>query len=382
MRGARSGTKITCCAPMGLQDDSARPPSPGSRRDRGLGTARNLALASLLLLASWGCGEREGQPTQPTDPPASPDLEAPLGGFTARDEDPAFGEPDIAELVEAEMEFEDPIGADPEFVSLATDPRVRSYAVSILWGRLDRSNGESPAGEQLDWSGRLRLSRGAVLLERVVDFEPADHVTDQRFNARELRWNSHEGAGHDGLRISIWNRNTLAADSIYIETGPFTGAWAVEDLASIDFLADIADTDQQIAIRGVPISGELREGFAQGYWRDAGDDGPSEFAGRWMGARGEVVGFVRGIYGSTVAGERVLFGKWIDREGAFRGFLRGTWNRPPDFSGLRSAEFEADVLAPSESGGAPTKMGRLEGRWRIGSEQREGAFEARWCLDC
>ena len=380
MRGAGSGTKITCSAPMGLQDDSARAPSPGSRRDRGPGTVRHLLLASALLLAAWGCGEREGQPTQPNDPPATPDLEAPLGGFTAADEEPAFGEPSIAEMVEAEMEFEDPIGDDPEFVTLASDPRVRSYAVSILWGRLDRSAGDSPAEDQLDWSGRLRLSRGAALLERVVDFEPVDQVAEQRFNARELRWSSHEGAGHDGLRISIWNRNTLAADSLYIETGPFAGAWAVEDLASIDFLADIADTDQQIAIRGIPISGELREGFAQGYWREAHDDGPAEFAGRWMGARGEVVGFVRGIYGSTVAGERVLFGKWIDREGTFRGFLRGTWNRPPDFSRLQSAEFEADLLAPSGSGAAP--IGRVQGRWRIGSGQGEGAFEARWCLDC
>lgn len=362
---------------MGLLDDSVRPPCPRSPIDRRGGTVRRFALASVLLLASWGCGEREARPTQPIDPPAEPDLEAPLGGFTASDEEPAFGEPAIADLVEAEMEFDDPIGNDPDFVTLVSDPRVRSYAVSILWGRLDRSASESSGEEPLDWSGRLRLSRGAALLERVVDFDPGDQVAQQRFNARELRWTSHEAAGHDGLRISIWNRNSLAADSLHLEAGSFAGAWAVEDLASIDFLADIAGTDQQIAIRGVPISGELQEGFAQGYWREAGEGGSAEFAGRWMGARGEVVGFVRGIYGSTVAGERVLFGKWIDREGTFRGFLRGTWNRPPDLTRLRSAEFEAELLDPS--GGA---VGRLQGRWRIGAGEREGAFEARWCLDC
>ncbi len=154
----------------------------------------------------------------------------------------------------------------------------------------------------------------------------------------------------------------------------------MEDLASIDFATTIAGTDQQISIRGVPISGELREGFAQGYWR-LSEGAPAEFAGRWMGALGEVVGFVRGIYGSTVAGERVLFGKWIDREGTFRGFLRGTWDRPPDSPGLRAAEFEAELLTP-QGDAAPKPAGRIQGRWRIGSGQREGAFEARWCLDC
>lgn len=342
----------------------------------------NLAFASLLCIAALGCSDRENGPTEPIEPPSTPDLEAPLGGFTAADEEPAFGEPAIAKLVEAEIEFEDPIGDDPEFATLVSDPRVRSYAVSILWGRLDQAAPGLPDGtESLDWSGRLRISRGAILLERVIDFEQDDAVMEQRFNARELRWTSHAAARHDGLRLSIWNRNTLAADSLFFETGPYSGAWSVEDLASIDLVATIAGTDQQIAIRGMPISGELQEGFAQGYWRDS-VGAPSEFAGRWMGARGEVVGFVRGIYGSTVAGERVLFGKWIDREGTFRGFLRGTWDRPPDSPGLRAAEFDAQLLAPAQGSGAPQQIGRVMGRWRIGSEQTEGAFEARWCLDC
>jgi hypothetical protein len=207
---------------MGRHTDRTLPSRAlGARISQRLRPGRRLALASILCIFAVGCEDRETGPTVPNGPPTDPDLEAPLGGFTEADEEPAFGELAIAKMVEAEIEFEDPISDDPDFVSLASDPRVRSYAVSILWGRLDRATSGSPEEtESLDWSGRLYLSRGAVLLERVVDFEEDDAVTDQRFNARELRWTSHAGARHDGLRISIWNRNTLAADSLFFETGP------------------------------------------------------------------------------------------------------------------------------------------------------------------
>ncbi|MCA9727206.1 MAG: hypothetical protein KC729_05940 [Candidatus Eisenbacteria bacterium] len=373
---------MSCTLRMVIQDDTCQFLPWASARD-GARSARGwiLALTVLLGLAGGtGCSDRQTAPSAPEEPPVL-DLDSALGGFSASDEEPAFGDDAIAALVEAEIEFEDPVSQSSEFTSLAADPTVRVYAVSLLWGDLDRARGLGGSGggnSLLDWSGRARLTRGIIVVERLIGFDRLDAVDETRLDARQVSWTSHAALRQEGLRLSLWIRGG-AQDSLFVEAGPYAGAWPVDALASFVVTGDAPGSSQQITIRGLSVRDESDEGFAQGFWIPP-TSVPGSFAGRWMGARGDVLGFVEGIYGTSSAGDRVLFGKWIDREGRFRGFLRGSWEPASDGPGLKAASFDADLLTPASD--RLERVGSCSGRWRVATGRSEGAFEARWCLGC
>ncbi len=74
-----------------------------------------------------------------------------FGGYKATNEQPAFGDPDIAGL-EGSDEADDPMGHHSDVDSLMHLPDVDVYSVEFLWGHLETDSTEAVT---TDWSGSL-----------------------------------------------------------------------------------------------------------------------------------------------------------------------------------------------------------------------------------
>lgn len=352
-----------------------------------------LALVAALGLA--GCGT--DQPTTTTtdgtpDDYTALDLDAEFGGLTATDEAAAFGDIALEQAATAEADevADDPLASDPqvaEFEALAVaaddtaaPPRPRVTFLRLVWGVLDSpvdSLGAVADGPELvDWSGRIEVDRGLVIVRRVIGFERPRDFLLPRADRSSVSWVSHTGPASDGLLIEILEP-PVPADStgtppppnrLRLRTPPYSAEFLVGDLAGLDATYPVAPAGNAIHLTGFRPD-RCPRGFLAGFWR-AGSDSAGSFRGRWLGLQGRSDGFLRGGYGYDSAGNRVLVGKWISTSGAFRGLLRGTWEPLPEpghgrfdghwvnAAGSVEGEFGGDFLAAPERPG-----GFFAGRW-------------------
>jgi hypothetical protein len=89
------------------------------------------------------------------------------------------------------------------------------------------------------------------------------------------------------------------------------------------------------------------------------------FVGGVSDEDGELVGHVRGIYGTRSTGDHVLFGKYIALDGTFQGLLRGRADEG-HFGGIwadRDGEVGAFGGVYRESIPGPETGGQFVGRW-------------------
>jgi hypothetical protein len=353
-----------------------------------LSTPVLLLLGSSLALAS-GCAEQGGSPSQPEIPGSTAiNLEDEFGGYTSEKEQPAFGDPDLATTSDLEEQFvDDPTGQDPYVGALEGDPRATMYSMTITWGQLfsgrltTSGSGSGINLDAMDWSGSLRVTRGAIVVQRVVAFEPGDYLVMPRADRRSIEWVSHTSGGYDGIRVLVLqappDSNLSMPDSVYFATGPHAQGFPIADLADLSLVVDVDDAGNQVCFSAGRMEGNVSAGgWLAGEWRWAEGDSLGHFLGRWVGLRGGVMGFVRGHYGIDNSGKRVFFGKYIDRTGNFQGFLRGVWEvrKGDGHQGLgtfRGQWHDADG----------TPKGTLGGEW----EARPGwggFFNGRWCAGC
>jgi hypothetical protein len=316
-----------------------------------------LAAVAALVLGLAGCGENSPADTdnenaaddQPTD------LESRYGGYTATDEMPAFG--DAALLAEADdgEEAADPILESPEVLALGAEPTTRVYRLRLAWGMLEADSSNTVA---TDWSGSLRVERGAIAVERVLRFEPEDHIVRPRTDPELLEVVSHTMPHWDGLVLMVLDpQDTLATEPnrLTVALGPFQRIFSMDELAAIDTILDVDVTGNQFSISGERVEGPpCARGFLSGSWGRT-EEGGGAFRGRWTSHRGFGEGFVQGHWGVNDDGACVLFGKYVDESGAFKGLLRGKWG--------------------PKHGRGP---GWFRGVWYSEDERRSGVFHGVW----
>jgi len=359
-----------------------------------------ILLAGLALVAALGlagCGADRATTTATDDTPddyAALDLDAEYGGLTATDEAAAFGDAALeqAVLAEADEAADDPLAADPQVAELEAlavapadsvpPPRPRVTFLRIVWGVLDAlpdTLATSDEGlDRVDWSGRIQVDRGLVIVRRVISFERPRDFLLPRVDRRAVDWVSHTGPGSDGLLIEILEP-PVAPDStgalpppnrLRFRTAPYGAEFLVDELVGLDATYPVLPEGNAIHFTGFRPD-LCPRGFLAGFWRAAGDSAGA-FRGRWLGLRGVSDGFLRGGYGYDGEGRRVMVGKWISATGQFRGLLRGTWEPLPEpglgrFSGhwvnaagTVEGEFGGQFLAPPERPG-----GFFAGRWAM-----------------
>ena len=370
-----------------------------------------LMLSSLLLLALAGCSDDETSPTasEPiaVDDYQTMDFDAPYGGLTKSDEEPAFGDPYLEQetaLMDGEA-FEDELADDPDvrrYMRMGeqpgepSDPRRPHFTfLRLTWGNLealpDSITGRVEDGELVDWSGLLRVDRGIVVIRRVILFErPWDGIVRPRPDRQTVAWNSHTGGHVDGLLVQIIepprdedgdgaiDPGKTDPNQLHVVTPQFEQSFLVDDIPSLDAIFPAATEGEAIHLAGFNLSGldPCPKGFLAGVWHDdpATEDGSGYFRGRWVGLYGVTEGHLMGAYGFTEDGERVFFGKYITRGGQFRGLLRGAWE-PGEEPG--SGEFRGQWINASEE-----VEGVLGGRYLDRPERPGGFCQGRWATLC
>lgn len=338
------------------------------------------ALGALALLA--GCSDESSEPlaAAPTggDDYENLDLSDQFGGLTASDEQEAFGEDALKALLLAEDDEEvaDPLADDPQIRSWEAmgdrpgDPtdRARPYFtyLRLSWGML-RDPGDTlavePPCDVTDWTGYVRVDRGAVVVKRIIRFErPADHVIWPRLDRHTVAYVSHTTCGFDGLVLQIIEPPVAENDTVpvepnmlHIEMPLFSAEYAVADLADLDEVHTVDDQGNAVQLTGFGVGdiANCPKGFLSGVYRTlpatavAPPDTCTDcgvrmgrYQGAWTDLTGRIRGFMRGGYGMTAEGERVFVGKAIDRRGRFHALIRGTWEPASDENELASFQGE------------------------------------------
>jgi len=365
-----------------------------------------LLLAGLLALGAIGCGDEAGT-TVPgavaVDDYEAMDLDKAYGGLTFSDESPGFGDAELAAMAleDQEAASDDPLQDDAELLALeaaalggddpAAPPPPTIIALRLTWGQLDGSPQDIREQVQgLDWSGRLHVDRGLLVVRRVILFErPRDHLVRPRPDRRTVAWVSHTGPHYDGLIVEIVVPPAPADSAsagtptppvmLHLVTPLVSLDIPVADLAGLDVTRPVDELGNALRLEGHRVTDEdlCPKGFLGGIWksdRDAETVEGGVFKGRWIGLWGQLHGFVRGRYGLDSSGERVFFGKYVDRQGRCRGMLAGNWEAA-DESGRGAFHGEWHNAAE-------TVEGVLGGQYIHAAGRPGGFFSGRWARLC
>jgi hypothetical protein len=228
-----------------------------------------------------------------------------------------------------------------------------------MWGQLEY---DSSVTTPTDWSGSLRVERGAIVAARLLAFDRGDHLLRPRGNHQELAWISKTGPHYDGILVFIYDPEPDSFETentVTLTTEPYSRTLTMSELEHIDEIVDVGEN--KVSISGfltAPL--ECQHGFFQGKWKRLGKGDRGNFHGRWISDDGYLMGHLRGHFGIRDDGEQVLFGKWIGVGGAFRGLLRGEWG----FTDALDAE--------------SAQTGWFTGGWHNAAGNRVGDFEGDW----
>lgn len=363
-------------------------------------------LGTTLLLCAClfavGCSEdRAPTSSVPTggDDYTHFDYDDPYGGLTPTDEPVAFADPYYTAAISGETveEVDDPLAADPVVLAYEAiggrpdrpdgPPRPRFTFLRVTWGVLDGSTDSLGRNveelQPIDWTGRLWVDRGIVLVRRLICFErPWDHLVWPRPDRQTVAWVSHTGPHYDGLLVEIIEppepqpqSAELAPNILHFETPLFSTEIPVAEMAGLEATYPVSLEGNAVKFSGwrLQAPGLCPKGFLGGVWH-ADDDSAGSFRGYWLTLHGRLAGLVRGGYGHNSEGERVLFGKYISRDGQFRGLLRGTWI-PAERPG--HGVFRGDWI-----NAAGSREGRFGGEYIAVPESPGGFFGGRWTQIC
>jgi hypothetical protein len=279
------------------------------------------------------------------------------------DEAPQFGEEVLftAADIEADAAVSDPMAVDPAIAELEASAGVQARNVIVLWGRMPAD----PDGAVRDWSGTLRLSRGAMVIRRRIAFEPATDRILPRTSRDAIQFESRTSVHADGLALTVLDPTPADPSPLTLTYVPAAGGASytlqLGALAAGSVIADAGDGNQIVAI-GHLRRDDCDHGFLRGRWR-ALTASAGIYAGLVVDSDGAPTGHIRGIYGKRVDGESVFFGKLIDRAGHFQGVLRGTYD---------AGHFDGRWLDRAGDHGV------ARGMYRAGETLRAGQFLGRW----
>lgn len=305
-----------------------------------------------------------------------------FGSFEATDEEPYFGNANIAaEVTEGEVEFDDPVIFSPvvDSVNILEVPDI--FCFRMVWGNLERDTGITTL---TDWSGTLTVSRGAIVVKRLIWFEPFQDYILPRYDdegyyvPEELGWVSKTSIHVDGIATKIFIPPSMTEEAVSItyESPQLTITFSMQELETLDTLINIGVGNSIFfqAFRFDPLS-HLHGGLAGRWGRD--ETGNGIFYGKWISAAGLIMGSLKGEWGFDGDGNPVFAGKWIDNSGQFQGLLKGYWDVRGDgrfaigrfWGRIFNADEEAiGVLGGYFRPGYYVQGGFFAGRWRVGGE--------------
>jgi len=359
-------------------------------------------ISAAFVLAFTGCQglNDPAVPSASTTADGTPDLDSPTGGYTTSDEQPAFGEADEYAVLCRESDSTDPSDPYSRIVDTIVARGARLYDFRAIWGHLAAlEDSTSDDSCPLDWSGTLTFRGGIIAVERIIAFEPGDSLI--RVDKSTIRWISRTGPSIDGIQVKLvvcagaGNADSSASVSPALElvAGPFSRTFTLDELASLNLVETVDECGNGVSIMSALALPACLHGHLMGVWTANASDTSAaadtsdsngvvrgSFKGVWFGAHGLVSGYLRGVYGTNGAGERVFFGKYIDTTGRFMGILRGTYGRRPERCARCEAMPRGEFRGEWVGANAEVK-GRLRGHWIVESPGA-GFFHGSWGMNC
>ncbi len=295
-------------------------------------------------------------------------LEQDNGGLDMQDEAPMFGDAALFETdadYAPEVAYDDSIATAPEVTTMMASADALLFDTIVTWGQMP-VNPSAPNAR--NWSGRLSVNRGAIIVRRTIRFERAtDHLLP-RTDRMAVAFTSVTKPAYDGLILTIVDPTPAASDPLVLH-------WQLADGTTYDMpVADLVDGPHSRVVDadGNRITADAMprpfdacaHGRLRGRWHPV-RPGLGVFIGGVSNADGQPVGHIRGIYGHRQNGDQVFFGKYINLDGQFRGLLVGRYDgghfegRWVDRAGDRGAlggEYREDAPGPRIGG-------HFLGRW-------------------
>lgn len=339
-------------------------------------------IASLALIA--GCASPEAPPSGANDylsREQTVDFDDPLGGFSLADEAPAFGDASMLDEFGEDAPFDDPFASDGDVTIIDQSDRDRLFLM-VTWGNLHR---DSTIAYGTNWSGSLSIDPGILLLKRTIRFEDND-VIAPRTSRDLIEWRSTTYRGVDGVLVQILPNiepaisvaDTMIDSSqivVTFDTAPLKVELTLRELVNMRQVFPL-DDGNAVAFTTMRVEpNACPHGFLRGVWRNHPERPGGVFFGKWEADDGAIRGFLRGHYGVSSQGEKVLFGKMITPNGRFEGIMRGHWDRYPDqesagwFRG-HWVDRHLDI------------KGGLKGEWRRSDRCDGGFFRGAWAMNC
>lgn len=284
-----------------------------------------LPLALLLASSTFACVDNAATDTNNAAEVTSA-LERDSGGLDTTDEAPMFGDDTTFQAIALERDTSvvDTMVSDPSVSSIEAAPDVVRHRVLIAWGRLPA---DPNATTGRDWSGSIKVSRGALVVGRTIGFEEATDRLLPRTAADQVEFQSMTRPFADGLVLRVLTRPDPAQGAPLLTYTSADGTHTYDlDLAALiegPVSIDAGDGNRVVAM-ALRDNDACDHGFMRGRWV-ALEPGMGVYRGAIANAEGEVTGHIRGIWGQRQNGDKVMFGKFIATDGSFRGLLVGTY---------------------------------------------------------
>jgi hypothetical protein len=249
------------------------------------------------------------------------------------------------------------------------------FCFRMVWGNLAAdTNVTTPT----DWSGKLTLSRGALIVTRIIRFEPGQDSLiippSTTPYPTSVGWASTTSSGSDGLalRLIIPPSPTDEVVTLKFESGQLSITFTMDQLAGLDTLVTIG-YGNAASFQSFRCDGAYRMGALAGIWgRDT--TGLGVFYGTWISNNGLIIGTVKGDWGTDSTGQQYFVGKYINETGRFEGFVKGVWYIRGQ--GRMAAGHFAGLIYDANR----EPIGVLKGHFKPGNSKRTGYFAGRWCI--
>lgn len=310
-------------------------------------TARSLLIATLTL-ALAACGGLGNGPdgTQPDSEAAdiSLALGEEYGGLTEEDEEPDFGDEELATADDLNDNGEDvdDLTADEAEEELLGDAVIppRRVRVLLAWGLLRGNPFE--VDQPTDWSGTITAENAGLRIKRVIGFEEGtgDHIVRPRPDYSTVEISSTTLPHVDGLLVEVVMHPQLGTTletppALVINTNAYQGTLPIGPLMPRANLVQVDDLGNAVAYHVLPPRADrpdCLQGFVAGRWLPAPDAADPRVKGRIKGKvlneDGHIIGKLRGVYGERATnGSQVVFAKVIDNDGRFRAILAARYGQ-------------------------------------------------------
>jgi hypothetical protein len=380
-----------------------------------------LGLIALLLIA--GCSSKDASaPSASGTTEPSLNLNSVTGGYTATNEEPAFGDPVLQAAGAVEASYNDPLLSTPAVDSIVKDTTFGWYHLRSLWGHLKFDSTET---DITDWSGSLAISRGALILRRTIRFESGDYILP-RTDRKKIEWVSFTTTHNDGIAVDIFvprprpildttidtatqydsvlvvdsvGDSSFTVDTVEVPVISVDTTWPVDtttltfttpgysrsfklaEVMKLDTVLTLADSNE-VAFWGMRFYRQAcPRGFMAGGWGVPDSTGMGYFKGNWISRFAELSGAYEGHYGVDTLGDSVFFGKWIDSAGEFQGFFSGRYGYSRHHwrdSSLVTRGWYAGRIYDADN----NPIGVLAGKFIGATSEVSGFMEGRWKLLC